>query len=479
MLIGLDLGTTAVKALLAEADGTVVARASAPVGLQHLPDGGVEQDLEDIWEAALAALRLLGERGDLAAVKALGVSSQGGALQTKDGDGQPLGPVISWLDARGRAQSHALTDELGPDWFASHIGHGSAGLTIGQVLRLRDEAPDVVAPPNRIGWVGDAIVARLCGRAAHDATSLALGLLYNPWLDSADPELLSRLRLSEDRLPDLLPAMETAGGLLTSVAADTGLPAGIPVSPAVHDQYASALGCGAVHPGDVMFGAGTAWVLLAVTTDLAPPVAPGGFVCRHPVSGLYGQMLSLVNGGSAVSWALRLMGLAEVAGQEIDGLLSGSEAGADGLRFVPLLAPGSRLGPGRMAGLTLSHGRAHVLRAVVEGLACELARHLRMLIESGIPIGRLVMTGGASSSRVTPQIVSDTTGLPVACTAEPDMSALGAAVLARALTEPGQDLAALSEAMSPAVRTFEPSADAVTYAQLLEEYLESLAAPEN
>jgi xylulokinase len=173
------------------------------------------------------------------------------------------------------------------------------------------------------------------------------------------------------------------------------------------------------------------------------------------------------------------MGLGDASSGAVDDMLSSAAVGADGLRFFPLLAPGSRLGPGRMTGLTLSHGREHLLRAVVEGLACELARHLRVMVERGIPTGRLVMTGGASASRVTPQIVADVTALPVACTAEPDMSALGAAILARALTEPGQDLASLSEAMSPAVRTFEPSADRVVYAQLLEDYVKSLEEPED
>ena len=84
-----------------------------------------------------------------------------------------------------------------------------------------------------------------------------------------------------------------------------------------------------MHAGDVMFGAGTAWVLLAVTTELAPPAATGGFVCRHPVPGLYGQMLSLVNGGSSVSWALRLMGLDGASADDIDELVSAADPGAD------------------------------------------------------------------------------------------------------------------------------------------------------
>jgi len=108
----------------------------------------------------------------------------------------------------------------------------------------------------------------------------------------------------------------------------TGLRPGIPVSAAIHDQYASALGTGAVRAGTVMVGTGTAWVLLAVNDRLAAPVIDEAFVCHHVVDGLCGQILSLVNGGSALTWALNLMGLAEIDGAAIEALLESTQRAA-------------------------------------------------------------------------------------------------------------------------------------------------------
>ena len=123
-------------------------------------------------------------------------------------------------------------------------------MTLGQVLRLRREAPQSLLAPNRLGFVGDVIVGRLCGRRAHDPTSLGIALLYNPWLERADPQVLLRLGIHQTQLPDLVPATQPAGQLRPEVARRFGLSAGIPVSPAVHDQYAAALGAGSVAPGD-------------------------------------------------------------------------------------------------------------------------------------------------------------------------------------------------------------------------------------
>ena len=120
--------------------------------------------------------------------------------------------------------------------------------------------------------------------------------------------MLARLGLREDQLPDLLAATTPAGNVTPRAADETGLPPGIPVSPAVHDQYAASLGAGSVGDGDVSLGTGTAWVLVANSARLAPPATPHTFVCPHPVPGLFGQMLSMTNGGSALEWAISLAG---------------------------------------------------------------------------------------------------------------------------------------------------------------------------
>jgi erythritol kinase len=479
VLLGLDLGTTNVKALLTSGDGEVLAVGAAPVQIRHLPGGGVEQDLEDIFAAALAAIGQLADAHDLSAVRAVGVSAQGGAMQLADEAGTPVGPVISWLDARGRPWDEQVTAELGAEWFRRHVGHGRSGLTVGQVLRLRVQQPGMLTDATRVGFVGDAIVRRLCGRAAHDATSLGLTMLYNPSLDREDPDLLDRLGLRREQLPDLLAATQPAGALLEEVAEPTGLPAGIPVSPAIHDQYAAALGSGTVHAGDVMFGAGTAWVLLMVTDRLLAPVIDGAYVCRHPVRGLFGQILSLGNGGSAVSWMAGLVGLADGSASQLDERMAAVPPGCEGLRCRPLLIPGGGAGlaaetGGRLEGLQLSHTAGHLLRAVVEGLTCELARYLQFVVGSAGRIERLVMCGPAAGGQVTPQIVADTTGLPLACAARSEMSALGAAVIARALLEPGADPAALAEQMAAPFRVVGPSEHATLYQEILREYLAAL-----
>ena len=268
MFIGLDLGTTNIKAILTDAAGGALAQAAAPAPLHHVGADGVEQDIEDIWSATLATLRQLGEAHSLSGVQAIGVSSQGGALQPLDQDGNPTGRAISWLDNRGRPFDAAFTQEMGARWMTEHIGAMRSLLAVGQTLRLREEGGGTLAPPHRIGFVGDVIVSRLCGAGAHDATSLSIAGFYNPSLRCTDPDLLQRLGIQEPQLPRLLPPNEPAGRLLDSVAAEAGLPRGIPVSPAVHDQYASALAMGATRDGDVVLGAGTAWVLLAATALL-------------------------------------------------------------------------------------------------------------------------------------------------------------------------------------------------------------------
>ncbi len=477
MYLGFDLGTTNVKALVVDASGQIVAGGSAPVQRFVTADGGVEQEIEQIWEATCTALGQAAHAAGAAGgtVRAIGVSSQGGALQVLDAADRPLGRVISWLDRRGDSFDRELTEQVGRRWLAEHLGHGGSSMTLGQVLRLRRESPDLLRPPHRLGFVGDVIVGRLCGRRAHDPTSLSIALLYNPWLRRAEPEILARLGIEEDQLPDLVAADCPAGGLRPEVARQLGLAAGIPVTPAVHDQYAAALGAGATVPGDVNFGAGTAWVLLAHTDRLARPIVDAAFVAPHPIPGVWGQMLSLVNGGSAIDWALGLLGQPDGGLAGVDRRVEQAPPGSDGLRCWPLLLPTAEsdhsfAAGGRLDRLTLAHGSGHLLRAVVEGLACELGRHLRLLTDAGFPVRRLWMSGSAAASRTTPQILADVLDLPVTCVETGDVSALGAAMLARSLESPGS-LAEVVRNWPRAGRTWEPSPLRPTYAALFEEYM--------
>jgi sugar (pentulose or hexulose) kinase len=157
MYLGLDLGTTNVKALVVDDAGHVVAEGAAPVDRVSMPDGGVEQDLDAIWQAACGAIRQTLVVVDPAEIQAVGVSSQGAAMQWLDADDRPVGPVISWLDGRGRPFDRQLTDELGNEFFVRHLGRTPCTMTPGQVLRMRSSAPEILARAAPQGGGGDAI----------------------------------------------------------------------------------------------------------------------------------------------------------------------------------------------------------------------------------------------------------------------------------------------------------------------------------
>jgi xylulokinase len=345
---------------------------------------------------------------------------------------------------------------------------------------LQQQSPELLAAITGIGYVGDVVVGRLCGRRAHDATSLSIAMLYNPSLGCADPTMLNRLLIRENQLPDLLPATTPAGDLRENAAQQMGLRPGIPVSAAIHDQYAASLGAGSVEEGDVCLGTGTAWVLVANTLQPARPVTRGAFACCHPVPGLFGQMLSMNNGGSAIEWVADMLGLKQLSLRQIDDMAQSVSATSDGLRFWPLLSASARDNPfadpgGRLSGVTLAHKPAHMVRAVVEGLACELSRNLGYLTAAGLPVRRLILCGSAATSRVTPQIIADVTGRPVVCASQKAVSSLGAAVVAQALIQPDADLADIARQRASINHTVQPGKDSRAYAGLLRQYLRPFA----
>ena len=478
MILGLDLGTTHIKAAVFDDHGRVVRQASRPVSLYTVPGGGVEQDLEEIWSATVASIREA-SGADLADhIRAIGVSSQGGAMQLMTASGQCLGRIVSWLDQRGSPFDERLTRELGGAWFQERILHGASWLCIGQLLRLREQAAHGAGRLDRIRFVGDAIVERLCGRACQDGTSAALTLLYDPRHRTYAEDVLARLGVSADQLPALLPPNLRAGALTATAAQATDLPLGIPVGPAVHDQYAAALGTGVVEAGSVMLGTGTAWVLLAVTEQAPVPAHAHALISHHVVEPLWGQILSMGASGSAIRWVCALAGLGDARPEVIDRMLAEALAGADGVQFWPFLTttaplrlpPGTR---GRISGLQLHHGPQHILRAAVEGLAFELKRTLQGLTACNRPVRKLIMSGGAAASEVTPGIIADVCGLPVACH-HGDASLLGAGILARTLLAPNTPLARLSVETAKPTTTFAPGDAAEAYAPLYKQYTASL-----
>jgi xylulokinase len=405
--LGLDLGTTNVKVLLAGLTGKVVSEGSAGVVRYDTSDGGVEQDIYQIWQATCDAIKKAVSGFDTAEIQAVGVSSQGGALQPLDENGTPLGRVISWLDTRGAEYDKKLTAELGADFFREHIGHGKSIIAPGQILRLKAERTEYFAQIKHFAFVGDVIVGMLTGTRGHDATSLSICCLLNPQTGKADGAILERLGINESQLPKLFSADQLVGQITESAAGLTGLKPGTPVGPAIHDQYAAAIGAGAINSGDMCLATGTAWVLLAITDRLTPPIIDDAFVCPHLYDGLYGQMVSLGIGGSEIQLAMKQIGYEKINLELIDSLLEKA-----------INQPGL-------------NKPADLVYETVVNLSKLLAKQFGLMRNVRINPRRIILTGPAAASRFTPQIIEKVIGLKVECFNEASTSAYGAAVLAQ------------------------------------------------
>ncbi|MBN1555303.1 MAG: hypothetical protein JXA11_11200, partial [Phycisphaerae bacterium] len=296
----------------------------------------------------------------------------------------------------------------------------------------------------------------------------------------ADEEMLAELNLNPDQLPTLLPAVEPAGELRREVADELGLPRGIPVSPAVHDQYAAVLGAGCVNCDDVVFGSGTAWVLLANTTEPTDPTDGLAYVSRHILPGLRGRLLSMANGGSALQWAMNLTGNDSLDDESLEARLAKVPVGCDGLQCIPHFTPTFLSpGPAKCVGLKLSNDASYILRAVLEGLVFELRRHLNLLAGNINDTMRMVITGKAAGSGVTSRMVADVTGLEIVCVEESAVSAMGAATLAHAITEKDTlSLPELAEKRAGSHRGVEPGLNHARYQELYHHYQDLLSSRE-
>lgn len=400
--LGIDIGTSNIKTLLIDSGGCVVAKGSSSVGRYESDGLAVEQDIDEIFFAVCTAVKQITAKINDDRIISVGISSQGGAIVPLDKNSLPVCRVISWLDLRGEKYDKRLTEKLGREYFAAHTGHPKSIMFPGQFLRLKTESPEIFSRIKRWGFVGDVIVGMLTGRRVHDYTSLSIAGLLNPQMKKADPDLLHELGLAENQLPELAESYSIAGKIISEAAEQAGLCEGTKVSPAVHDQYAASIAADVIRDGDVMIATGTAWVILAACDKCIPPVVEGAFACPHLVKNLYGQMIPLGTGGSEIQRAMQKLGYENFSLKQVDDLLR------------DLQSP---------------------VYEAVKKLAELTQKQFELLQDAGLSAKRIVLTGPAAESKITPNIIQKITGLEVKCFHEPAASAYGAALIAKKIHE--------------------------------------------
>jgi xylulokinase len=419
-LVGIDVGTTGVKAVAISPEGEVLARAERGYPLSTPRPGWSEQDPEDWWRATEAALAEL----DVGEIAGIGFSGQMHGLVVLDDAGRALRPAILWNDQRTAAECAEIEERVGLERLIALTGNRAlTGFTAPKLLWLRHNEPETYSRIRHVLLPKDYVRLRLTGERAIDAADASGTLLLDVANRRWSEEVLEALELPREWLPRVLESPDVAGETT----------AGIPVAAGAGDQPAAALGVGIDGPGPLSVVLGTSGVVLAALPAYrADPEARVHAFC-HAVPGGWQAMGVMLSAAGSLQW------LHDVAAPDVpfDALLAEAarwEPGADGLVFLPYLAgertphadPDAR---GAFAGLELRHDRGALVRAVLEGVAFGLRDSLELLRLLGVDADRGRASGGGARGRLWLSIVASALGLPLELTAVEEGSAFGAALL--------------------------------------------------
>ena len=435
-MIGLDLGTTSCKAVVIDGDGRPVASASEAYPLRVPRPGWAEQDVQAIGDAAVRVLRAVAATAPVAPA---GVALSGAmhSCLPVDADGAPLAPAMTWADNRSAGLEATVRAEV--DVPSLYARTGCPVRSTYHPVRLRwwaEAAPDVARRTACYVGLKDWVLHALAGAWATDvglaSTTGLLDIRTLTW----DPEALGVARVRPGQLPPLVPSASVVGGLRPEVASTTGLPAGLPVIVGSSDGAMANLGTGIATPGHAVVTVGTSGAVRQMVTR--PWVDPSERTWCYVVD--EGHWLiggAINNGGLVLDWVRALLypelhpaaGFARLA---LDA--ARVPAGADGVFLLPYLT-GERSpswtpdDPAMLYGLRLGHGRAHVARAALEGVAHCLADVWQALPAPSAAGEVTRLTGGITRTPLWGQILADVLGVPVMPVEAADASAVGAALL--------------------------------------------------
>ena len=408
-LIGLDVGTSGVKAIALSPEGEVVGRAEEGYELSIPRPGWAEQDPDDWVRAAEQALERLGARAER-----VGLSGQMHGLVALDSERRVLRPAILWNDQRTAAECAEIEERIGLERLIELTGNRALpGFTAPKLLWLRRHEPDVYERIAHVLLPKDYVRFRLLGEQVTDAADASGTLLFDVANRRWSEEVLAALEIPPEWLPPVSESTDVAGA---------------------GDQAAGAIGVGVHSPGPASVVLGTSGVVFAPLEDFAPDPQGRAHVFCHAVPDTWHAMGVMLSAAGSMSW-FRHAFAPEVGLDRLDAEAEAWEAGTEGLLFAPYLAgertphadPDAR---GAFVGLSLRHDRGALTRAVMEGVAYGLRDSLELLRGLGctIEVGRV--SGGGARSELWLRIVASVLGLPLQRPVVEEGAACGAALLA-------------------------------------------------
>ena len=436
--LGIDVGTGGSRVVLINSPGEILATAT----VEHLPFaspdiGWAEQDARDWWRASSAAIRAVLSQKKVRAeeISAIGLSGQMHGAVLLDKNDAVLRPSIIWCDQRTEKQCRELTREIGPEKLIELVSNPAlTNFTLPKMLWVRETEPKIWEKVKTVLLPKDYVRLQLTGDKATDVAdasgTLLLDVARRKWSD----EMLAAVGINKSLLPKVFESQEITGKISAKCAAETGLIAGTPVVAGAGDNAAGAIGMGIVGVGAVSATIGTSGVVFAVTDKPSIDLKGRIHTFCHAIPNRWHVTGVTQAAGLSLRWFRDNFG----NHKSYDELVNEAEkipVGADGLLWTPYLM-GERtphidpLARASLVGLTASHTRAHIIRAILEGVAFSLRDSLEIFKEINIPIETIRLGGGGARSSLWQQIQADIYGHEVETIKAEEGAAYGAALLA-------------------------------------------------
>lgn len=489
ILIGLDIGTTAIKIALFDQKGELLASSTREYALITPQVNYVEEEPEIYWQAFREGIGELKAKYPLSKddAMALAISAQGETLLCLDAQGNSLRNAIVWMDNRAMDEAEALQKKFGNETCYKVTGQTSFEpcWPASKILWIRNNEPEVFKKTSKFLLIEDYFIYRMTGQFVTEGSLVTSSTYWDIINRVYWKEMLDFLGITEDQLAVVRESGEVVGRIIPSVAAELGLGENLTVCTGALDQAAGAIGVGNVREG--MFSENIGAALAICVPVERPTLDPARKMPLHyfVMPGVY-MLHTFTTGGMTLRWFRDKFGqleqMMEQAGAAdgyylLDKQAETVSAGCDGLVMLPHLS--GSLAPdvnakakGVWFGFTLQHGRPHFIRAIMESLGYIIKRNIDTLTDMGIRVGEIRSMGGGSKSRIWSQIKADILGVDIVTMKSQDSAAcLGAAILAGKAVGLFDDIGSAVKNMAVEKERFKPNPDnAAVYAQGYEMY---------
>jgi D-xylulose kinase len=447
IVLAIDSGTTGVRSMFFDKSGNVIGLAYSEFESYFPSPSWVEQDAESWWLKSCETIKGALSESDLDPERVIGISvtNQRETIVPVDEDGIPLRRAIVWQDRRTVPQCNWIEREVSQD-----AVYSITGLTVDpyfsapKILWIKEHEQSIFKKTHKFLLVHDYLVHKLSGQYVTDFSNASRTMLFDVRQAKWSDRILNEFGIPIEKLPETIESGTKIGELTAKAAKETGLKEGTPVVAGGGDQQCAALGVGVVREGRLKSTTGTGTFLLAHSKTVRLDPGLRVLCSRHVVPGSYVVEASMFTTGSALRWFRDNLGSEErtiaddrgidpydVITEEADKVPPGAEGVIHIPHFVgagaPNWNPHSR---GIFAGLALGHTRAHIIRAILEGVSYEIRTNVEVMRELGLPSQEVRVTGGAARSETWMQIQSNILRMPVIRTQMEEATAVGAAILA-------------------------------------------------